>query len=106
MDEMATVIGRLAEIESAAVGMERHAAEQKKELAAEYEARTRDFDQEMDAQTEEKLKKLREKLKQEAEEELQSMRQATNLEVAAMEREYKQNHKKLATELFQNMIGE
>lgn len=106
MEQMVTVINRLSEIEGTAVGLERHAAEQKKEIAAEYEKKTQEFDQEIDARTDEKLRRLQEKLKQEAEMELQKMRQKTEAELAAMETEYQQNHRKLASELFHKMIGE
>jgi hypothetical protein len=64
------VLGRLSEIESAAVALEEKAAEQKKQIAAEYEAKTQAFDKEIDAQTQEKLKTLNEKLNLSAENEL------------------------------------
>ena len=70
MEQMEAVLGRLSEIESAAVELEKKAAEQKKQIAAEYEAKTQAFDKEIDAQTQEKLKTLNEKLRLEAENEL------------------------------------
>ena len=69
MEQMEAVLGRLSEIESAAVALEEKAAEQKKQIAAEYEAKTQAFDKEIDAQTQEKLKTLNEKLRLEAENE-------------------------------------
>ena len=69
MEQMEAVLGRLSEIESAAVALEEKAAEQKKQIAAEYEAKTQAFDKEIDAQTAEKLKTLNEKLRLEAENE-------------------------------------
>jgi len=106
MEQMETVIQRLSEIEGAAVGLEKLAAEQKKQIAAEYDQKTKDFDREIDAQTEEKLKQLNERLEKEAQEELLSMRRETESVLAAMEKEYNQNHRKLASELLQKMIGE
>lgn len=53
MEQMEAVLGRLSEIESAAVALEKKAAEQKKQIAAEYEAKTQAFDKEIDAQTQE-----------------------------------------------------
>ena len=78
MEQMEAVLGRLSEIESAAVALEEKAAEQKKQIAAEYEAKTQAFDKEIDAQTQEKLKTLNEKLRLEAENELLKMKQETD----------------------------
>ena len=53
MEQMETVLGRLSEIEDAAVSLEEQAAEEKKRIAAEYEAKTKAFDAELEAQTQE-----------------------------------------------------
>lgn len=106
MDDMDTVIGRLSEIEEAAVHLEEMAVEQKKQLAADYERKTREFDQVADVETQEKLKALQEKLKSEAEDELRKMRQETERELAEMEEDYNQNHKKLAARILKQIIGE
>ena len=52
MEQMATVLGRLSEIEAAAVNIENEAANEKRRIAREYEQKTIDFDQKLDAQTE------------------------------------------------------
>ena len=106
MEQMATVLGRLSEIEAAAVNIENEAANEKRRIAREYEQKTIDFDQKLDAQTEEKLKELNEKLKAEAEQELLKMREETQQELNSIKREYDQNHKKLADKLFHYIIGE
>ena len=106
MEQMGTVLSRLSEIEDAAVSLEKQAAEQKKDIAAEYDAKTKAFDAEIDAQTQEKLKNLNEKLKAEAENELLKMKIETERELNAMEQEYSQNHEKLAEGIFHKMIGE
>ena len=106
MEQMVTVLGRLSEIEAAAVNIENEAANEKRRIAREYEQKTIDFDQKLDAQTEEKLKELNEKLKAEAEHELLKMREETQQELDSMKREYDQNHKKLADKLFHYIIGE
>lgn len=106
MEQMETVLSRLSEIEDAAVSLEAQAAEQKKEIAAEYEAKTKAFDRELDAQTQEKLKSLNEKLKTEAENELLKMRIETERELNAIEQEYSQNHEKLAEGIFRRLTGE
>lgn len=106
MQQMETVIGRLSEVEKAAVALEEKAAEQKVEIAARYEQKTRQFDDEINSQTEQKLKALNEKLQSEAEQELLKMRQSTERELKAMETEYSQNHHKLAQEIFEKLTGE
>ena len=82
MEQMEAVLGRLSEIEGAAVALEEKAAEQKKQIAAEFEAKTKAFDEEIDAQTQEKLKTLNEKLKLSAENELLKMKQTTERQLA------------------------
>ena len=106
MEQMVTVLGRLSEIETAAVTVEKEAANEKRRIAKEYEQKTLDFDQEMEARTEEKLKDINEKLKAEAEEELLKMRRETELALESMKKEYDQNHEKLVDELFHYIIGE
>lgn len=106
MDDMETVIDRLSEIEGAAVHLEEMAADEKKQIAARYEQKTREFDQVADVQTQEKLKALQEKLKTEAEDELRKMRQETERELQEMEEDYSQNHKKLAARILKQIIGE
>ena len=82
MEQMETVLSRLSEIEDAAVSLEEQAAEQKKDIAAEYDAKT------------------------DAENELLKMKLETERELTAMEQEYSQNHEKLAEGIFHKMIGE
>ena len=106
MEQMKTVLNRLFEIESAAVSLEEKAAEQKKQIAADYEEKTRVFDEESDAQTREKLKCLNEKLQKDAEAELLKMRKETEAELRAIEVEYDRNHQKLASGIFYKLIGE
>ncbi len=106
MEQMETVLGRLSEIEDAAVSLEEQAAEEKKKIAAEYEAKTKAFDAQLEAETQEKLKSLKEKLKAEAENELLKMKIETERELNAIEQEYSQNHEKLAEEIFRKLTGE
>lgn len=106
MQEMETVISRLSAIEEAAVHLEEMAADQKKQIAAEYEKKTQEYDNVVDAGTEEKLRGLKEQLHREAEEELRKMRQETERELAGMEADYNQNHRKLAAEILKKIIGE
>ena len=82
------------------------AAEQKKEIAAEYERKVQEFDREIDAQTEEKLKRLNEELEQRAQEELLKMNQETEWELAAIRAEYNLHHRKFASEIVKKIIGE
>lgn len=106
MEQMVTVLGRLSEIETAAVNVEKEAANEKRRIAKVYEQKTIDFDQQLDAETEEKLKEINEKLKTDAEQELLKMRKETEQELESMKREYDQNHAELADKLFHYIIGE
>lgn len=57
---MNTIIERLSQIEERSVAAAAEETEKKKELTAQYEERTRQFDRELDQETEERIRKLRE----------------------------------------------
>lgn len=57
---MNTIIERLSQIEERSVAAAAEGTEKKKELTAQYEERTRQFDRELDQETEERIRKLRE----------------------------------------------
>lgn len=57
---MNTIIERLSQIEERSVAAVAEGTEKKKELTAQYEERTRQFDRELDQETEERIRKLRE----------------------------------------------
>lgn len=106
MEQMVTVINRLSEIEAAAVNLRQQTAGEKRRIAKEYEQKTLDFDQKIEAETQKELKALSEKLEREANEELLKLRQGTEQALAAMEKEYTENHAKLADQIFHEIIGE
>ena len=52
---MNTIIERLSQIEERSVAAAAEGTEKKKELTAQYEERTRQFDRELDQETEERI---------------------------------------------------
>ena len=56
---MNTIIERLSQIEERSVAAAAEGTEKKKELTAQYEERTRQFDRELDQETEERIRKPR-----------------------------------------------
>ena len=56
---MNTIIERLSQIEERSVAAAAEGTEKKKELTAQYEERTRQFDRELDQETEERFGTLR-----------------------------------------------
>ncbi len=105
MGHMEAVINQLSEIEESALWLENMAAKQKEELSAEYEQKTLEFDKQIDAGTEEKLKQLTKDLNCKAEKELREMQQEMERDMAAMEQEYRENHKEMVSSLIKSMTG-
>ena len=71
------VISRLAEIEDTANRMNDAVEVRKKEISAEMEARTKDFDEALSADTNKKLEELQNRLMKEKEEALAGLEEET-----------------------------
>lgn len=105
MEYMDTVITRLAEIESAAVQISEDAVLQKKEIANEYQEKTRIFDEETDRKTEERLENLRKDLQKKADQELAELQQATEEILQNLDQIYERDHEVLSKQILHKMIG-
>lgn len=106
MEDMDMVIRKLTEIEHAAVSVCELAAAKKKELAAEYEKKTLDFDETMDRDTNNTLAGLRETLRSDMEQNLATMRSDARNTFEQLKHEYETNHAVLANEILQQLIKE
>lgn len=105
MEYMEIVLSRLSEIEAAAVKIVEDAGNSKKDIAASYEQKTKEFDAMIDAETSAKLEKTKQELQKRADTELSNMKSETEKKLKALEEGYEKNHKKLTSQILQQMIG-
>ena len=97
------VISRLAEIEDTANRMNDAVEVRKKEISAEMEARTKDFDETLSADTNKKLEELQNRLMKEKEEALAGLEEETGL-LEKLQQKYDKEHGKLSDRLLNEMV--
>lgn len=98
------VIGKLTEIEAAAVRILGASDAKKKQLAEEIEEKTKRFDEKLSAETERALKQVQEKLDKEKEEELQSQKAETERILALMQQKYDSEHNVWSDSIIQSIV--
>ena len=98
------VISRLAEIEDTANRMNDAVAVRKKEISAEMEARTKDFDETLSADTNKKLEELQNRLMKEKEEALAGLEEETGQLLEKLQQKYDKEHGKLSDRLLNEMV--
>lgn len=101
---MDMVVNRLSEIEAQAVKIIDAAAQEKKELDKQADAKIKEFDADVDAKTAQTLNELQAKLKEDMAVELARLKEETKKLVASLETDYDQNHKKLADNILKQLI--
>lgn len=103
---MNTIIERLSQIEERSVAAAAEGTEKKKELTAQYEERTRQFDRELDQETEERIRKLREQAGCRRQRPgIQSQEKEAAQSIQQLERHYDAFHKDYVDRLFREMTG-
>ena len=98
------VISRLAEIEDTANRMNDAVEVRKKEISAEMEARTKDFDEALSADTNKKLEELQNRLMNEKEEALAGLEEETGQLLEKLQQKYDKEHGKLSDRLLNEMV--
>ena len=98
------VISRLAEIEDTANRMNDAVEVRKKEISAEMEARTKDFDEALSADTNKKLEELQNRLMKEKEEALAGLDEVTGQLLEKLQQKYDKEHGKLSDRLLNEMV--
>ena len=98
------VISRLAEIEDTANRMNDAVEVRKKEISAEMEARTKDFDEALSADTNKKLEELQNRLMKEKEEALAGLEDETGQLLEKLQQKYDTEHGKLSDRLLNEMV--
>ena len=97
------VISRLAEIEDTANRMNDAVEVRKKEISAEMEARTKDFDETLSADTNKKLEEQN-RLMKEKEEALAGLEEETGQLLEKLQQKYDKEHGKLSDRLLNEMV--
>ena len=101
---MDMVVNRLSEIEAQAVKIIDAAAQEKKELDKQADAKIKEFDAGVDASTAQTLNELQNQLKEDMAVELARLKEETKQLVANLEADYDHNHKKLADNILKQLI--
>lgn len=101
---MEDIINKLAEIEAAASHIMEDVAEQKKQLALEYDREVQDFDQAIDEETQEKNAGIRERLEAQMKEKLARQEAETARALAEMEKHYEACHTALAEKIYNRIL--
>ena len=102
MDE---IISKLSEIELIANKIMEDGVLRKKEIALIMKEKTSAFDLEIDHKTTKRLEELKEELNAEAEQELNQLRKKNQIILDSLEKEYEENHKALAKDLLNQVLG-
>ena len=98
------VISRLAEIEDTANRMNDAVEVRKKEISAEMEARTKDFDEALSADTNKKLEELQNRLMKENPEALAGLEDEAGQLLEKLQQKYDKEHGKLSDRLLNEMV--
>ena len=100
---MNNIINQLSQIEENTVAILDGAADKKKTLAAEYEAKTKQFDEELNHETELEIQSMRQKMEAEAAAELDRQKTAAGDQIARLEQHYAEKHSWYVDSLFRSM---
>ena len=104
---MNNIINQLSQIEEKTVAILDGAADKKKTLAAEYEAKTKQFDEELNRTKvhdgEREIQSMRQKVGAEAAAELDRQKTAAGDQIARLEQHYEEKHSWYVDSLFRSM---
>lgn len=100
---MNNIINQLSQIEEKTVAILDGAADKKKNLAAEYETKTRQFDEQLNHETELEIQSMRQKMEAEAAAELEKQKTAAGDQIARLEKHYEERHSWYVDSLFHSM---
>lgn len=100
---MNAIIQQLSQIEASAVAILSDSSEKKKALTAEYEEKTRRFDQESGEAVEKKISALRAAAEKEAALREKEQEEAKNASISHLEKHYETNRRSYIKRLFQEI---
>ena len=100
---MEQILQKLSEIEITAQRIMQDADRTKAALSAEMEQQCKDLDLELEQETNRKIQALRDSLESRKDQELTALRQQTE-HLADLDVYYKENHRQLSEDLFQQLL--
>lgn len=100
---MNNLIKQLSQIEENSVKIFTDSTARKKELTAEYEEKTRQFDKDLDLETKRRIEELREASQKEAEEKKAELETLAKSLISRLETHYEQNHNSYVNCLFKKI---
>jgi F0F1-type ATP synthase membrane subunit b/b' len=100
---MDSIIKKLSEIESSAAAIVQHAEAQKAVLDEEYQEARQKFDHKLEAETQSVIQKIRKELEHKRSSLLASQTEENNLSIAALKKEYEENHTHYAQEILKRI---
>ena len=101
---MEQILQKLSEIEITAQRIMQDADRTKAALSAEMEQQCKDLDLELEQETNCKIQALRDCLESRKDQELTALRQQTEQHLADLDVYYKENHRQLSEDLFQQLL--
>lgn len=101
---MEQILQKLSEIEITAQRIMQDADRTKAALSAEMEQQCKDLDLELEQETNRKIQALRDNLESRKDQELTALRQQTEQHLADLDVYYKENHRQLSEDLFQQLL--
>lgn len=100
---MNNIIKQLSQIEDQSVRILDTGAARKKELTAEYEEKTRQFDESLDREIDHKIASLRKEMEDAADARLKGQKEEAKAAISCLEQHYEAGHEKYVAALFKKM---
>ncbi len=102
---MEAIVTRLKEIDSAAVAILDHTAEEKHRLQEEMQQKTLDFDTSLSDQTTKNIQNQQAKMEAKIESELSKLTKDTEAQIESLNEYYEKNKDKITGEIFYSVTG-
>ena len=103
--KMDAIVNRLAEIESAAAAIVKHAEEEKDELEQEMRQKQKKFDEELKSLTEQRLTEVSKKAESQISAEKERLKRIQESKILQMKKEYEQSGEQYAREILERISG-
>ena len=102
---MDAIVNRLAEIESAAAAIVKHAEEEKDELEQEMRRKQTKFDEELKAVTEQRLTEVSKQAESQVSAEKEQLKKKHASKILQLKKEYEQSGEQYAREILERISG-
>lgn len=103
--QMEAIVTRLKEIDSAAVTILDHTAEEKRRLQEEWQQKTLEFDTNLSEQTKNSIEGQKARMESKIESELSKLSVDTEAQIRSLNEDYEKNKDKITGEIFFKVTG-